>query len=416
MLFNEMILMQIEEKIDFLKQVHIFAAAGNTVLEQLAAVSEEINLLKGKKIFEKGDTGDALYILLEGTVRIHDGSHVLARLGDGEVFGEYALIDRETRSATVTAETKCRLLKIRQEDFYSTAEGNKDILKGVLKVLIGRMRDMNELEEKLSKSYLKIQRQKEQIESQNNSIKDQKAQLEQQNYDLTRLNEEKNHLISILVHQIKNPLTSSLCLLDMLLEKEKEKDDKIWEESLGVISNSLLRINNLVNESLDVDTIDSKVFELKYQKIRPDLIIDELVDNYRYLLEQKEVTVEKQLVKTEILLNKVYFTQIVDNLLSNAIKATPQATVISIKLSEAGGELRLEVSDQGPGFPEEKLPLAFRQYKRQTTMQEQHKQQEGLGLAIVHKYTTAMNGKVWIDREDGKGTTFCVEFPFKNRP
>lgn len=403
--------MNIEEKIEILKKVNIFSEADEKILYGLAGSSREMDILKGKKIFRKGDEGDALYILVEGTVRIHDGNYVLAKLGQGEVFGEYALIDKEKRSATVTAEEKCRVLKILQSDFYGIAEGNRNILRGVLKVLIGRMREMNELEEKLSRSYLKIQKQKEQIEARNQSIKDQKAQLEQQNYDLTKLNEEKNHLISILVHQIKNPLTSSLCLIDMLKEEDCHEESEIRKESLDVISNSLRRINNLVNEELDIDSIDSKVFELKYQKIRPDLIIKELIDNYGYLLDQKRIEVTSNLDKTETELNKVYFTQVVDNLISNAFKVTPAEGKVNINLSDHGQSILLEVSDEGPGFPEEKARDIFSRYERQTAMQDQHKPPEGLGLAIVKKYTDAMDGKVWVESNTGKGSSFLVEFP-----
>ncbi len=403
--------MNIEEKIEILKKVNIFSEADEKILYGLAGASREMDILKGKKIFQKGDEGDALYILVEGTVRIHDGNHVLAKLGQGEVFGEYALIDKEKRSATVTAEKKCRVLKIFQSDFYGIAEGNRNILRGVLKVLIGRMREMNELEEKLSRSYLKIQKQKEQIEARNQSIKDQKAQLEQQNYDLTKLNEEKNHLISILVHQIKNPLTSSLCLIDMLKEEDGDAETEIRKESLDVISNSLRRINSLVNEELDIDSIDSKVFELKYQKIRPDLIIKELIENYGYLLDQKRIEITSNLNKTETELNKVYFTQIVDNLISNAFKVTPSEGKININLSDKSQSILLEVNDEGPGLPEDKAREIFSSYERQTTMQDQHKPPEGLGLAIVKKYTDAMDGKVWVESAPGKGSSFFVKFP-----
>ncbi|MCU0370264.1 MAG: cyclic nucleotide-binding domain-containing protein [Bacteroidales bacterium] len=216
--FNTTVLLAEKEKFEFLRKIPIFAATEPDILDELASLLAEKEVLKGSTIIRKGDEGDAVFIIASGKVRVHDGNHVLARLVAGQMFGEYALIDQRTRSASVTAEENCLLLRLDYRDFYSHATGNPNILRGVLRQLIQRMRDMNELEEKLSKSYLKIQRQKELIENQNESISTQKAQLEQQNYDLTKLNEEKNQLISMVIHQIKNPLTSSLCMAEMLEE------------------------------------------------------------------------------------------------------------------------------------------------------------------------------------------------------
>ena len=137
------------DKIEILKKVAIFSEANNQLLQSLADAMEEVIALKGKKIIEKGTVGDAAFILVEGTVRVHDGNHVLTRLGRGEMFGEYALIDRQTRSASITAEERCLLLKLDQGDFYRIATTNADILRGVLKVLINRMREMNIPEDEL---------------------------------------------------------------------------------------------------------------------------------------------------------------------------------------------------------------------------------------------------------------------------
>jgi len=103
-------------------------------------------------------------------VRIHDGSHVLSRLTVNDVFGEYALIDDGPRSASVTTEEESYFLRLRREDFENRIADDPGFARGIMKVLIRRMRDMNELEEKLAKSYIKIQKQKEAIEEQNQSI------------------------------------------------------------------------------------------------------------------------------------------------------------------------------------------------------------------------------------------------------
>jgi signal transduction histidine kinase len=404
------VLLPIKEKFEFLRKIPIFAGAEHDILMEMASSLTEKEVLKGSTIIRKGEEGDAVFIIAGGKVRVHDGNHVLARLVAGQVFGEYALIDQRTRSASVTADENSLLLRLDFRDFYNNAAGNPSILRGVLRDLIHRMRDMNELEEKLSKSYLKIQRQKDLIEKQNESISLQKLKLEQQNFDLTKLNEEKNQLISTVIHQIKNPLTSSLCMAEMLDAREGH-DDETEYEGLAIIRNSLKRINNLVNEILDVSTIDSKVYELKMEPLNIRAILEELIENYRYFIEQKGIILNVDVADISAKLNRVYMTQILDNLISNAVKFTPDAMSIHIQLTEKQGNILFIIQDEGPGIPQEKINNIFNLYSRQTSMLDQELAQEGLGLAIVYKYTTAMKGTVKCESIIGEGTKFEVILP-----
>jgi signal transduction histidine kinase len=398
----------LQDKLLSLKKAAIFSETDPEVLNELAVALKEIRLKKGFCIIKKGEAGDALYILAKGKVRIHDGNHVLSRMEEGDVFGEYALIDDNSRSASVTAEEDCLLLKLERQDFYTITAGKPEIISGLLRLLIRRMRDMNGLEEKLSRSYIKIRKQKEQIEKQSQSILQQKELLEQQNYDLTKLNEEKNHLISIVIHQIKNPLTSSLCLVEMLTVQPDMDRDVL--ESLGIIHKSLKRINNMLNELLDVNAIDSKVFELKMEHLNLGEILRELLENYSYSIEQKNIRLYSDIHEVQARLNRVYFTQIADNLLSNAVKFTNPGKSIHVQLMESDEKITLQITDEGSGIDNELIDKVFHQYRRQTTMEEQAAAPVGLGLAIVYRYVTALEGKVRCESMPGKGATFIVEF------
>ena len=406
--------LSLENKIEILKKVKIFADTEDSVLRYIAADLVEQQAVKGKIIIRKGTVGDAMFILAEGSVRIHDGDHVLARLEKGEVFGEYSLIDKDERSASVTAETDCLLLTLSQSDFYRIAIQNNEVIRGVLKVLIRRIRDMNILEEKLSKSFLKIRKQKDQIESMSKNIQEQKVQLEQQNYDLSKLNEEKNRLIGILVHQIKNPLTSSLCLAEMLSSDER-KLDKTQRELVEVIYKSLKRIHNLVNENLDVNVIDSKVYHLKIEKLNLKKIVEELIESYSYFMEQKQVRIKADLEEAEADLNRVYFTQIVDNILSNAVQFTRPGSSISVSLGRHKNNIRVEITDQGYGIPEDELHNIFHIYKRQTDMAKQSYYPKGLGLAIAYRYTHELGGKITCESKLNEGSSFTVVLPISRK-
>lgn len=401
----------IEDRIKILKNTHIFSETGSDVLFEIANALVEKHARKEKVIIRKGDTGNEMYIIVKGMVRVHDGNHVLTKLGPGSVFGEYSLIDEETRSASVTADVPSDLLKLSHDDFFKILFEKKEIISGVLKVLVNRMRNMNMLEEKLSKSYLKIQKQKDEIELQHQSIFKQKELLEEQNYDLLKLNEEKNHLLSVVVHGIKNPLTSSLCSLDLLKEDSQITEAQI--EFTSIIENSLNRINKMINEVLNINRIESKTYSLKTEPIEISKLVNEVLLNFNMVIKRKKLNINLDMCRCRSRVNEVYMHQIVDNLLSNAFRFAPISSTIDIKLFGAKDKVYLEITDEGEGIKTADPNMVFDIYQRQSEIPNSENN-EGLGLAIVKKYVTAMKGNVWCENVNGKGARFTVELPKLN--
>jgi len=140
-------------------------------------------------------------------------------------------------------------------------------------------------------------------------------------------------------------------------------------------------------------------------------ILEELIENYRYFIEQKGILLKINSADITARLNRVYITQIIDNLLSNAVKFTPEGKSIVIQLTELNGRVLFMIQNEGPGISRDMVHKIFDQYSRQTSMMDQELVQDGLGLAIVNKYTIAMNGTVNCKSKLGEGTIFEVELP-----
>jgi signal transduction histidine kinase len=389
--------------------VSIFSETGDEFLSSIALVLQGMKAKRQQTIFKKCEPGDAMYIITSGSVRIHDGTHVLSRLSVNDVFGEYAIIDDGARSASVTTEEEGYFLRLSREDFESRLADDPGFAKQILKILISRMRHMNELEEKLARSYMKIQKQNEAIEDQNQSINDAKLKLEEQNFELLNLNEEKNHLISVVVHGLKNPLTSALTMIDLVLN-DPENVCEEHREYGEIILTSLQRMNKMINQVLDINVIESKVYHLNKEKINLKEVVEKISNIYKHTIEQKELEFSLVLEELHAELNEVYILQIVDNLISNAIKYTPKGKSISINLTIQDGKVLLEVKDTGIGIPGQFLPYIFDQYQSKKHHLQQLEPDIGLGLAIVKKYVDAMEGKVWCESEHQKGSSFFVEF------
>jgi hypothetical protein len=132
------------EKVITLKAVTMFARTAEDVLADVAALAEEVRFKAGENIFEKGASGDSLYVIVHGEVRVHDGDLDLKHFSDKSVFGELAVLDPEPRSASVTAISDTHLLRLDREAFLELMASNMEVVRGVLSVLCDRIRQKND--------------------------------------------------------------------------------------------------------------------------------------------------------------------------------------------------------------------------------------------------------------------------------
>ena len=142
-----------EERIDQLARVELFSGLKPQGIELIAKVSTEETHAVGTKIFQHGDAGDKLYLILEGKVRISRevpgmGEEALAVLGPGQVFGEMALLDESARSADARVHERCRVLAIPKDGFDDLLFLHKDlayeVLWSMVRMLVGRLRETND--------------------------------------------------------------------------------------------------------------------------------------------------------------------------------------------------------------------------------------------------------------------------------
>jgi CRP/FNR family cyclic AMP-dependent transcriptional regulator len=128
------------EKVLFLKSVDLFRGLRGEELATVAEIAEEQPLAAGEAVFAEGEPGDALYLVIEGVVRVHKGGRQLALLAVRDVFGEMAVLDAEPRNASATVVMDAVLLKIGRDDFRDILQERPEIGIGVLQVLSRRLR------------------------------------------------------------------------------------------------------------------------------------------------------------------------------------------------------------------------------------------------------------------------------------
>ena len=140
------------ERVILLKSLSIFKETPETILAEIAHLMHEQDFPKGTVIVKEGDPGNCMYVILEGTVEVFKEKHLLATFRENDFFGELALLDTETRSATVIVKSDCRLFRIDQEPFYDLMELRPEVSKGIIKILCKRIREGNKALYEMQKS------------------------------------------------------------------------------------------------------------------------------------------------------------------------------------------------------------------------------------------------------------------------
>jgi HEAT repeat protein len=134
-------MMPLIEKVMILKGSEFFRHFPGSDLAGVASLADVRHIEAGEVVFEQGDEGDAFYVVVQGSIKISRGSTHLATLGAREGFGEMALLDRDTRSATATAGEDTTLLRLDRDSFDRVVEQNPVVARGIYRVLTERLRN-----------------------------------------------------------------------------------------------------------------------------------------------------------------------------------------------------------------------------------------------------------------------------------
>jgi hypothetical protein len=133
-------MLSLVEKVLILKSAPLFAETPDNVLAEVAGLVEELSFHADQVVFNKGEPGDSLYIVVSGSVTVWDGERLLNELGEGEAFGELALLDPEPRLATVKAAEPTNLLRLDAPNFREILEAQPEVSAAIIQVITKYLR------------------------------------------------------------------------------------------------------------------------------------------------------------------------------------------------------------------------------------------------------------------------------------
>jgi signal transduction histidine kinase len=241
----------------------------------------------------------------------------------------------------------------------------------------------------------------------NKSLFEKNEQIQAQISELNALTMEKNEMIEIIAHDLKNPLTTALSVSG-LISSEKNTADQ--GEYLSLLKKSLIRMNSLVSKILEIKVLESSSFKTNYSNVELKQVTEQVISALKVQSDNKQIQIVTDLEEVVTSVDRSLMIQIIDNLLSNAIKFSNHQTKVHVSLKEKNQTIRFEFADEGPGIKEEDIPVLFQKFQKLHAQPTGGESSTGLGLSIVKKYVEAMNGKVWCESKFGNGAKFIVEF------
>ena len=329
----------------------------------------------GEVIFEEGAKGSTLMLVGRGLVQISKAGRqglqeTLATIGPDDFFGELSVIDRGPRSAQAIALEPTFLGEVDHRTFTLLMESAPGTLPLTFtRIMVQRLRYTNSryIQELLSNERLTV----------------------------------LGTMVSSIIHDLRNPMSAILSSVEYL--QKTAPTDSVRQLS-EIIHSSALRMLEMSDELLDFaqGKVNLKPRATSIARLL-HLLDEEILNQVRASPVRVSLSCEEI---GPLILDETRLTRCFANIVKNAKEALGEQGTITIQIMEAGSKMRVSISDTGPGIPEIIRARIFEPFVTYGK-----KRGTGLGMAIAKSTVDAHGGRIWLESETGKGTTFHVEVP-----
>jgi len=233
--------------------------------------------------------------------------------------------------------------------------------------------------------------------------------------DVTRekkLEDLRREFLGDVSHELRTPLTYLQGYTEALLD-DMVKDEEERYRYLNIILEETLRLRRLVDELLDLSSIESGHLDIRKNDISIESIVEKVSKKVQPICNGKniELAIEIEDEIPQIAADEDRIEQVLINLVDNAVRYSPQGSRVAIKVRSSGKGVIVSVRDSGPGIPPDELPFVWERFYKVDKSRERKKSGTGLGLAIVKKIVELHHGRVWAQNCEEGGAEFSFYLP-----
>ncbi|NQV27145.1 MAG: response regulator [Rhodopirellula sp.] len=248
----------------------------------------------------------------------------------------------------------------------------------------------------------------------NNELVNLHRDMTKKNIELEKANEQKNRLLGMAAHDLRNPLGVIHTYAEFLETEAAAVLTAEQREFVTTIKDTSDFMLRMVTDLLNVSAIEAGQLNLDRQPADLVRLIQRNVKLNRLLAARKEIALEfdsppAALPPLSIDAGKI--EQVLNNLISNAIKFSHRGTRVRIRLTSTNEAVTVSVQDQGQGIPADEFPRLFKPFSQLSVRTTAGEQSTGLGLSIVRRIVEGHGGEIRVDSEVGKGSTFSFTLP-----
>lgn len=240
--------------------------------------------------------------------------------------------------------------------------------------------------------------------------------LEENNKVLVRQNQEIQNFYHTVSHELKTPLTATREFVSIVLDGLAGPVNDTQREYLNIAKESCNRLGVCINDLMDATRLETGKLTLDIKARSLDTLVRESVTVMSPVAARKQISLrgKTQPDLPAFSFDKNRLMQVLGNLVNNALKFTPEGGAVTITAGDATeepGYFKICVQDTGPGIPAGDLENIFERLYQVDTPQQSSQQGIGLGLYICRELVESHGGKIWVESELGKGSTFCFIIP-----
>jgi signal transduction histidine kinase len=226
--------------------------------------------------------------------------------------------------------------------------------------------------------------------------------------------ENRKNLIANISHDLKTPITAIQGHIEALLDGPAVPPEK-QEKYLKVIHHNTAYLNRLIDDLFLFSKLDMDKLEFHFESVRIRDYLADLMEEYQLELGGQNIQVRFSSLlegETSVYLDGKRLYQAINNIIRNAIGHGPEHGLsLSVKLYRQGDWVAIDIQDNGPGIPQDKLPYIFDRFYRIDSERTKDLESTGLGLAITRELVQAHGGKITVSSREGEGTCFTVLLP-----
>src|SRR5262245_25864397 len=245
-------------------------------------------------------------------------------------------------------------------------------------------------------------------------IQEKSRQLEAANERLQELDRLKSDFVSNVSHELRTPLTAIKGAVDLLLREVPGPLNENQTHHLSRVRSNTQHLAGLINDLLDLSKIEEGKIELDAGRVSLGGLLHEVMETVNLMAAEKPVLLEVEVPEPSVLVwadrNKV--KQVLMNLIGNAIKFTPSGGRIAVSTAnDRRGWVRVSIHDAGPEIPVSEQEKIFEKFYQVTQDGSPKPKGTGLGLANSKSLVELHGGKIWVESEEGRGSTFSFTLP-----